>query len=97
MQSELQPFGEESLRTAIQNFITHYDTERNHQRLGQPTNQARTGPSWKSRGGPSAAAPGRLVKYFEPQAIATHRGIQHELDGGVFLFPDSLAGEAIVW
>jgi hypothetical protein len=33
MQSELQPFGEESLRTAIQNFITHYHTERNHQGL----------------------------------------------------------------
>ena len=26
-------FGEESLRTAIQNFITHYHTERNHQGL----------------------------------------------------------------
>jgi hypothetical protein len=39
----------------------------------------------------------RLVKYFEAQAIATHRGIQHEVDGGVFLFPDSLAGEAIAW
>lgn len=27
-------FGEESLRTAIQNFVTHYHTERNHQGLG---------------------------------------------------------------
>ena len=26
-------FGEESLRTAIQNFIVHYHTERNHQGL----------------------------------------------------------------
>jgi hypothetical protein len=33
MQSELQRFGEKSLRTAIQNFITHYHTERNHQGL----------------------------------------------------------------
>ena len=33
MQSELQPFGEESLRTAIHNFVAHYHTERNHQGL----------------------------------------------------------------
>ena len=26
-------FGEESLRTAISNFVTHYHTERNHQGL----------------------------------------------------------------
>ena len=26
-------FGEESLRTAIQNFVAHYHTERNHQGL----------------------------------------------------------------
>ena len=38
-----------------------------------------------------------LAKYFGPQAIATHRGIQHELDGGVFIPPDPLAGEAIAW
>ena len=27
-------FGEESLRTAIGNFVPHYHTERNHQGLG---------------------------------------------------------------
>jgi putative transposase len=26
-------FGESSLRTAVQNFVTHYPTERNHQGL----------------------------------------------------------------
>ena len=26
-------FGEESLRTAVQNFVTHYHSERNHQGL----------------------------------------------------------------
>ena len=27
-------FGESSLRTAVQNFVTHYHSERNHQGLG---------------------------------------------------------------
>jgi putative transposase len=27
-------FGESSLRTAVQNFVAHYQTERNHQGLG---------------------------------------------------------------
>ena len=27
-------FGESSLRTAVQNFVTHYHRERNHQGLG---------------------------------------------------------------
>ena len=27
-------FGEESLRTALQNFVAHYHIERNHQGLG---------------------------------------------------------------
>ena len=42
-------FGEESLRTAIQNFVTHYHTERNHQGLSnrlispQPGHSGKTG------------------------------------------------------
>lgn len=32
-------FGEKSLRTAAQNFVAHYDSERNHQALGNRLNQ----------------------------------------------------------
>ena len=33
-------FGENSLRTAIREFVVHYLRERHHQGLGQPTNPA---------------------------------------------------------
>src|SRR5205809_7406112 len=36
-------FGEESLRTAIQNFIAHYHTERNHQGLSNRLNNPEVG------------------------------------------------------
>jgi putative transposase len=36
-------FGEESLRTAIQNFITHYHSERNRQGLANRLNSPEPG------------------------------------------------------
>ena len=35
-------FGEESLRTAIQNFVAHYHSERNHQSLAILATQVRS-------------------------------------------------------
>jgi hypothetical protein len=37
-------FGEESLRTALQNFVAHYHTERNHQGLGNQLISPEKGP-----------------------------------------------------
>ena len=60
-------FGEESLRTAIHNFVAHYHTERNHQGLANRIHQPRTRPSWKSRRGPAAPAPGRHAELLLPR------------------------------
>jgi transposase InsO family protein len=38
-------FGEESLRSAIQNFVAHYHAERQSSRLGKPTHQPGSRPS----------------------------------------------------
>ena len=40
-------FGEESLRTAIQNFVAHYHTERNHQGLANQIITVEAGPPGK--------------------------------------------------
>ena len=61
-------FGEESLRSAIQNFVAHYHAERNHQ-AGQPTHQPGGGPSRQHRRGPAAPAPGRPAELLLPRRL----------------------------
>ena len=62
-------FGEGWLQTAIQNFVAHYHTERNHQGLANRLISPRTGTSWKSRGRPSAATPGRHAELLLPRRL----------------------------
>jgi len=42
-------FGEESLQTAISNFVAHYHTERNHQGVGESADPS-TGEACGRRG-----------------------------------------------
>jgi putative transposase len=49
-------FGEESLRTAISNFVAHYHTERNHQGVGQPADHPRNGVSHQLRASAASSA-----------------------------------------
>ena len=57
-------FGEESLRTAIQNFVAHYHTERNHQGLSNRLINAEVGHLCKPGCDPAAPAPGRMLNYY---------------------------------
>jgi hypothetical protein len=50
-------FGEESLRSAVQNFVAHYHGERHHQSLAT-NSSAQKRPPRKRRRGPAPAAPG---------------------------------------
>jgi hypothetical protein len=54
-------FGEASLRTAIQNFVAHYHSERNHQGPGEPTHPSSSRPPRKHRRDPATAAPAELL------------------------------------
>jgi putative transposase len=56
-------FGEESLRTAISNFVAHYHTERNHLGLANRLISPEAGHLSK-KAGPAASAPRRLAEYY---------------------------------
>ena len=57
-------FGEDSLRTAIQNFVAHYHTRAQSPGLGQPADQPRSGPSWKRRRVQRRQRLGGMLNYY---------------------------------
>jgi putative transposase len=60
-------FGEQSLRTAVSQFVTHYHQERPHQGLGNRLIRPRPGPCGKYRCSPATPALGWLVELLLPR------------------------------
>jgi hypothetical protein len=78
-------FGEESLRTAIQNFVAHYHSERNQpSRTEEPTHQSRSRPPRKRGRGPAPAAPVRHVGLCPRRGFASQCRREERARTGAF-------------